>query len=497
MSTQGQKLVARILNRRGNRVNLPQPLEPGELGWCQDTTQLFIGLNSDYALKVIEIFNGIPPVVVSTILDTQIIQLSTPYVRLNTPAVVTTATPNEELVLEQLGEIPYSSFILEQNKFAISALEAQIEIMNKLRLKIGTSIINNYPFSYAYDWDVAPPQTAQATCTLLVDVVDAVSLVTGYEGLGYTTAPTVSISGGGGSGADITAEIDANGTVVNFIINSGGTGYTVPPTLTLSVAPTVVAEKSTNLYKFTYIIGIDTIGGSAITDPELEVVLDSAHLNDIGNANYMYDGVEIIYGNAGLIGNSANVDVYPFGVEFLSGLLYMPTLRQTSNLAGMINKLSPPAYDGLVTSKQNVEVLTEYSDTSQPFTYYRYKLAPSVTFVNVENLLGDPYNSPVLSFDALVSDVAILDYSVCYKPIDATLLVRNGTLKVSVLTAGDVKIDDIGYENRDASILGDPEAFLFSASYLDGVVYITYKHDFASSEMFVATTIKKWNSIIT
>lgn len=36
-------VVSRIQNRRGNQVDLPQPLRPGELGWCLDTGRLFIG----------------------------------------------------------------------------------------------------------------------------------------------------------------------------------------------------------------------------------------------------------------------------------------------------------------------------------------------------------------------------------------------------------------------------------------------------------------------
>lgn len=36
-------VIARMQNRRGRRADLPQPLMPGELGFCTDTGQLFIG----------------------------------------------------------------------------------------------------------------------------------------------------------------------------------------------------------------------------------------------------------------------------------------------------------------------------------------------------------------------------------------------------------------------------------------------------------------------
>jgi hypothetical protein len=40
-------VVARMQNRRGRRADLPQPLMPGELGFCTDTGQLFIGADSN------------------------------------------------------------------------------------------------------------------------------------------------------------------------------------------------------------------------------------------------------------------------------------------------------------------------------------------------------------------------------------------------------------------------------------------------------------------
>jgi hypothetical protein len=52
-------------------------------------------------------------------------------------------------------------------------------------------------------------------------------------GSGYTSAPTVNFSGGGGSGATATAFI-TNGAVIGFRMGSLGSGYTSAPTVTLS-----------------------------------------------------------------------------------------------------------------------------------------------------------------------------------------------------------------------------------------------------------------------
>lgn len=59
----------------------------------------------------------------------------------------------------------------------------------------------------------------------------AISL--GAGGTGYTTAPTVAITGGGGTGATATA-IVSGGAVTGFSITNAGSGYTSAPTIALT-----------------------------------------------------------------------------------------------------------------------------------------------------------------------------------------------------------------------------------------------------------------------
>ncbi|BBT38845.1 phage tail tube protein [Pseudomonas putida] len=61
--------------------------------------------------------------------------------------------------------------------------------------------------------------------------LDQIQVTSG--GTGYTSPPTVSITGGGGSGAAATAVLDGD-EVVAINITSPGTGYTSVPTVTLS-----------------------------------------------------------------------------------------------------------------------------------------------------------------------------------------------------------------------------------------------------------------------
>ena len=56
----------------------------------------------------------------------------------------------------------------------------------------------------------------------------------GNGGTGYTSAPTVAFSGGGGSGAVATATIDSEGRVNGVAVTNRGTGYTSAPTVSFS-----------------------------------------------------------------------------------------------------------------------------------------------------------------------------------------------------------------------------------------------------------------------
>ena len=59
------------------------------------------------------------------------------------------------------------------------------------------------------------------------------TLTVGAPGSGYTSAPTVQITGGGGSGAAATATVE-NGSVKSITLVSGGRNYTSAPTVTLT-----------------------------------------------------------------------------------------------------------------------------------------------------------------------------------------------------------------------------------------------------------------------
>jgi len=77
-----------------------------------------------------------------------------------------------------------------------------------------------------------PIQTYEAT-TANTTNKPVVGITVVSAGTGYTSAPTVSITGGGGSGATATATV-ANGRITGFTVTNPGSGYNSVPTVSLS-----------------------------------------------------------------------------------------------------------------------------------------------------------------------------------------------------------------------------------------------------------------------
>jgi len=66
--------------------------------------------------------------------------------------------------------------------------------------------------------------------------VSGVTITT--PGDGYTTAPAVTVTGGGGSGLALTAALAADGSVASVTITSPGADYTSAPTIAIAAPPT-------------------------------------------------------------------------------------------------------------------------------------------------------------------------------------------------------------------------------------------------------------------
>ena len=71
--------------------------------------------------------------------------------------------------------------------------------------------------------------------------VNAVSVTNPSLNGKYVTSPTVTFSGGGGSGAAAVANIDSNGRVFEIVVTDTGSGYSTEPTVTVAPVGTVAA----------------------------------------------------------------------------------------------------------------------------------------------------------------------------------------------------------------------------------------------------------------
>jgi hypothetical protein len=111
------------------------------------------------------------------------------------------------------------------------------------------------------------------TVTLATQVITAIAVTNG--GNGYGTAPAVTISGGGGTGATATA-ILVNGVVDSILITANGSGYSTAPTVSIAAPP----ASAYGFAKFDLLpqknkLGAKTVGdlGSNKQNWELEFVM--------------------------------------------------------------------------------------------------------------------------------------------------------------------------------------------------------------------------------
>ena len=79
-------------------------------------------------------------------------------------------------------------------------------------------------------------RSATGVATVVNGFVVAITVTDG--GVGYTSLPSVTISGGGGSGAGAVASVTANGVVDKIIVKDAGSDYADSPVVTISPPPT-------------------------------------------------------------------------------------------------------------------------------------------------------------------------------------------------------------------------------------------------------------------
>ena len=167
------------------------------------------------------------------------------------------------------------------------------------------------------------------TATLAAGTIDHLELISG--GTGYTSNPTVSITGGGGSGATATA-VETAGVVTSLTITAPGSGYTSTPTVAFSGGGGTGASAVAVLSPGAVTSVVVTAGGSGYTGtPALTFVgggggtgaaatavlaagaISSVTLTAGGSGYTSVPTVQVSTGfnNAA----TASIDVMPFGIS--------------------------------------------------------------------------------------------------------------------------------------------------------------------------------------
>ncbi len=115
----------------------------------------------------------------------------------------------------------------------------------------------------------------QATAQCVYDPTQngaVTSVIPGQLGQGYTVAPLVTVTGGGGSGLQVTANL-SNGAVTSYTVGSGGSGYTSCPSISVAAPPAAaqpapVLDQRRGATTYSADIRVDDFGcaGDGVTD---------------------------------------------------------------------------------------------------------------------------------------------------------------------------------------------------------------------------------------
>jgi hypothetical protein len=131
-------------------------------------------------------------------------------------------------------------------------------------------------FGMKAPWSSSTASASPGTVTLTSQTVTAIGVT--YGGAGYTSAPTVLITGGSGSGATATANLTA-GVVTSITVNTPGSGYLTAP-------------------------GITFVGGTGVASPDNDNGFECD--SDDDKSNYSPRSHPRIY-NATIIGNGKSI----------------------------------------------------------------------------------------------------------------------------------------------------------------------------------------------
>ena len=192
-------------------------------------------------------------------------------------------------------------------------------------------------------------------------IIEIRSISVTNGGSGYTTTPTITISGGDGSGATVQAVTLSSGVITSILLSNKGSGYTAAPTITISVPDTAggttatatatlssnTLPEGTTLYSFIGVEDTDLWG----TSNKLKSVNADSVATQL-NAVHHYEDADGNWVDLPVYGSGFGVDITAVGTSGKTPVTYLERLRSENDALAQIKVFKRSMVDRINTEFQ-------------------------------------------------------------------------------------------------------------------------------------------------
>ncbi len=279
---------------------------------------------------------------------------------------------------------------------------------------LGTSGLSfTFPANLVGPSGLSVGTTATGTATVASTALASVAVTSG--GTGYVVPPAVSVVGGGGSGAVVQAAI-ANGVVVDLIVVSGGTGYVSTPTIVVAAPVSYQGGLRTGDVYFLNVVAPAPTGPASVIVLSGQLTDITGWTNDDLPVNLFNIDARVVY--SGVLTpqrDTAPTLAWTAGTALDGGILVQPNLnlqlvdRTTGNQWVPVQN-SPNArlfasWRGLVPSLVT-DTITTYSSESDILAKYGQNDVDNPICYGALVALAFAQGNPIMAMSLPTNDVA-------------------------------------------------------------------------------------------